>query len=178
MNKSMATRAKRDIQRQQQNLRNAKVWQGREGDEYDDEEDEGFSYDDDGLGIYSSSNTESFPQKAGSTFKSARDILKHYEAKECAGQKNGFVTFKKSWKSNNEEYGNEDINSKSLKSSAVKIPQHLRQKMNAINQGTQVRSMMNTPKPAKTSQEFRSEADKLRAELAELKRKSAMFAPK
>ncbi len=98
------------------------------------------------------------------------------QAKECAGQKNGFVTFKKSLRSKIEEYGDE--NNKQRKSSSIKIPQHLRQKMNEMNQATRAKSAINNPKPTKTSKELRSEADKLRAEIAALKQKSQMLVSK
>ena len=97
---------------------------------------------------------------------------------ECAGQKNGFVTFKKSsWKSKSDDTVTKD--NKVSKSTAVKIPNHLLQKMNTISQASARKSSaISNHNQVKGSKEFRSEADKIRAELAELKKQREMLTTK
>lgn len=81
MNKTMVSRAKRDVMRQQQQFRNAKKW---EGPTYDNsfDEDSGDEFDNDvGLGITNhntSYDTNPPPKKFGG-FKSAKEVLSKYE---------------------------------------------------------------------------------------------------
>jgi hypothetical protein len=89
---------------------------------------------------------------------------------ECAGQKNGFVTFKKSSKLKSYDE-NDDADITPPKSSTVKVPNHIREKMHRMAQATQAKTKNTSEKSKpKGSKEYRSAADKLRAELAEIKR--------
>jgi superfamily II DNA helicase RecQ len=170
MNKTMVTRAKRDVRRQQQQFRSAKKWEGRQGYSSDENSAGGFD-NDEGLGIthYDKSfDPKLLPNKMGG-FKSAKDVLSHYEAMECKGQKNGFVTFKKSSKfSKFDDTSDEEKTDR--KSTTVKIPEHMRAKLNKAAKAKPV----NVPK-SKGSKEYRSAADKLRAELAEIERQQQML---
>lgn len=90
---------------------------------------------------------------------------------ECAGQKNGFVTFKKS-KSFQTTRGEdeEDVNDeKRKKSSTVKIPTHIRDKMEKLRKDNPTKQVVSIPKE-KGSKQYRSEAEKVRAELAAIKK--------
>ena len=88
MNKTMVSRAKRDVRRQQQKHRDAKVWLGRVGDEFDDNSDDGFNDDDGELGIYSSCNNPKPLRRTTGGFKSARAILSNYEVSQSDVQLN------------------------------------------------------------------------------------------
>lgn len=88
------------------------------------------------------------------------------------GQTNkGFVTFKMSKSSNNEDQYIEK--EKGPKCDSVKIPHHVRQRMSQLNKGVSTKTK--TTASSKGSKEYRSEAEKLRAELAELKRQKEML---
>ena len=89
------------------------------------------------------------------------------------GQQKGFVTFKMSKMSGNKDQYLEKEKTP-IKFSAIKIPDHVRQQMSQMSKGSIV-TLSKAPSPSKGSKEYRSAADKLRAELAELKRKREML---
>ena len=95
-------------------------------------------------------------------------------SRQKSGQSNkGFVTFKISKTSNNEDQYIEK--EKGPKCISVKIPNHVRQQMSQLNKGvgTQTKTVS-----SKGSKEYRSEAEKLRAELVELKRQKEVLKSK
>jgi DNA-directed RNA polymerase sigma subunit (sigma70/sigma32) len=83
---------------------------------------------------------------------------------ECAGQKNGFVTFKRSKNLDINDKEHDDEGNK--KASTIKIPSHIRDKLGKLT------TTRTDSKPEKRSHEYRSEAEKLRAEIEEMKRKA------
>jgi len=175
MDVSMIARARRDVNRQQRQLRHAAKWVGPYGDDIQDSSDEEFygNTSDSGLGItsYKSNSSNSFSSKP-SGFKSAKDVLSQYQAMEKSkGQKNGFVTFKKSLTLKSTDDDNEMLSSKNT---SINVPNHLRKKMR-LSQNTDSKANESTNLGSK---EYRSAADKLRAELAELQRQKEKFASK
>ena len=94
--------------------------------------------------------------------------------KKSGQSSKGFVTFKISKTSNNEDQYIEK--EKGPKCTSVKIPNHVRQQMSQLNQG--VGTQTKTTVSSKGSKEYRSEAEKLRAELAELKRQKEVLKSK
>lgn len=99
-----------------------------------------------------------------------------YSKQKKSVQKKGFVTFKMSESSRNDEdqYVEKD---KTPKFNTVKIPNHVRQKMSELKRGPEATSKATSKASttSKGSKEYRSAAEKLRAELAELKRKKEML---
>lgn len=100
---------------------------------------------------------------------------------ECAaGQKNGFVTFKKSTVFGNLNKENDNEEQSKTKFSTVKIPIHLRNQMDNMQKVSQGINEVNqnNDKNGKGSKEYRSDIEKLRAELAEIKRQKEALGAK
>jgi RecQ family ATP-dependent DNA helicase len=119
-----------------------------------------------GLGITQlGSASDSISDYKGS--KSTKDILSHYEAKEC-GERDGFVTFKAKGKGKKAlEHVMSDKSSNESVSKSIPMPAHLLAKISNLHSKASSSSKCN--ERIQSSTEISSEADKLRAELASLK---------
>ena len=83
MDKKMVSQARRDVKRQQQKFTNAKKWQGDYGVNSDEHSEDEF-YDESSLGI-TKYNPSSYDDQSSknhrSGFKSAKEVLSHYEVR-------------------------------------------------------------------------------------------------
>ena len=163
---SSRSRAVRDVKNQ---MRKFKIGAAFSREEYNGNEGE---YDqrhsnfvnESGLGITQlGSAFDSTSDYKGS--RSSKDILSHYETKEC-GETKGFVTFKAKGRKALENAMTDKANNESVPKS-IPMPAHLLAKISNLH--SQASSPSKCSNRVQSSTEISSEADKLRAELASLK---------
>ncbi|KAL7551933.1 hypothetical protein ACHAWF_015156 [Thalassiosira exigua] len=136
------------------------------GDDYGSDDFLGGDYGTLGITNYAGEDQLSSNMFTKKGFVKASSVLDKYEAMECqGGKKGGFVNFKtKTF----DESSKEDLDAKTIRS--VNIPEHLRKGMPDPLAAHKKASNDGKASGLKSSSSYASEAERLKAELAELQR--------
>jgi len=183
LNTSSVAKAVRDIKQQRFRFKEkAAVLDGGfnhgiESDYDDDGDYAGSAYypstSDSGLGI-TCTPSDGFTTGGGKKlkgFSSAKNVLSKYEALECrassSGRNKGFVNFRAKSKLQNMNSGKESREHVAVKSTSVSIPSHMMQ----LIQTKASKSVPSAIASQKSSKEISMDADRVRAELEEIRKK-------